>query len=221
MPQSELQPTTGVKQKRLGPRTVPIEHLLPHPLNANVMSEDLREKLRAHIKRTGRYPFVVVRPHPEDPGNWLGSALIFGEKDLHVVILRLDLTDSLVVALKEPIQAIQVQRRWVLWVQLLPGIASVIATGFALKISRESFKRARSESQDYINEARVLNASTTLIKIHNGTIQELLSKLGKTSKEQQARRDLEVAFRQEFLRPLNIVTWTPSFTNKKVQKAWE
>lgn len=70
MTQSELQPTTGVKQKRLGPRTVPIEHLLPHPLNANVMSEDLRDKLRAHIKRTGRYPFIVVRPHPEDPGKY-------------------------------------------------------------------------------------------------------------------------------------------------------
>jgi ParB-like chromosome segregation protein Spo0J len=26
------------------------------------MSEDLREKLKAHIRRTGRYPFLVVRP---------------------------------------------------------------------------------------------------------------------------------------------------------------
>ena len=70
MSQSEPHTRNQVKQKRLGPRTVPLEDLLPHPLNANVMSEDLREKLKAHIKRTGRYPFVVVRPHPEDPGKY-------------------------------------------------------------------------------------------------------------------------------------------------------
>jgi ParB-like chromosome segregation protein Spo0J len=49
---------------------VPLDDLIPHPLNANVMSEDLKEKLRAHIKRTGRYPFLVVRPHPEDPAKY-------------------------------------------------------------------------------------------------------------------------------------------------------
>jgi ParB-like chromosome segregation protein Spo0J len=53
---------------RIGPRMVPIEDLRPHPLNSNVMPEDLREKLKAHIHRTGRYPFVVVRPHPNEPG---------------------------------------------------------------------------------------------------------------------------------------------------------
>jgi ParB/RepB/Spo0J family partition protein len=46
---------------------VPLDDLVPHPLNSNVMSDDLREKLKAHIKRTGRTPFVVVRPHPDDP----------------------------------------------------------------------------------------------------------------------------------------------------------
>jgi ParB family chromosome partitioning protein len=49
---------------------VPLGDLLPHPLNANVMTEDLREKLKAHIKRTGRYPFLVVRPHPEADGKY-------------------------------------------------------------------------------------------------------------------------------------------------------
>jgi len=34
------------------------------------MPEDLREKLRAHIKRSGRYPFLVVRPHPTDPDKY-------------------------------------------------------------------------------------------------------------------------------------------------------
>ena len=42
---------------------IPLDDLVAHPLNANVMSEDLSEKLRAHIKRTGRYPHLVVRPH--------------------------------------------------------------------------------------------------------------------------------------------------------------
>lgn len=55
---------------RIGPRMVPLDELRPHPLNSNVMSEDLREKLKAHIKRTGRYPFLVVRPHPEELGKY-------------------------------------------------------------------------------------------------------------------------------------------------------
>ena len=58
------------EQKRLGPRRVPLDDLMPHPLNANVMPPEYRDKLRAHIKRTGRYPFLVVRPHPEEPGKY-------------------------------------------------------------------------------------------------------------------------------------------------------
>ena len=55
---------------RIGTRMVPLEDLLPHPLNSNVMSEDLRVKLFTHIKRTGRYPHLIVRPHPEQPGKF-------------------------------------------------------------------------------------------------------------------------------------------------------
>lgn len=55
---------------RVGPRMVALGDLLPHPLNSNVMSEDLQAKLRAHIKRTGRYPFLVVRPHPDETGKY-------------------------------------------------------------------------------------------------------------------------------------------------------
>ena len=55
---------------RVGPKMVALDDLLSHPLNSNVMSEDLQAKLRAHIKRTGRYPFLVVRPHPEQPGKF-------------------------------------------------------------------------------------------------------------------------------------------------------
>jgi len=49
---------------------IALDDLLPHPLNSNVMPEDLRAKLKAHIKRTGRYPFVVARPHPDEPGKY-------------------------------------------------------------------------------------------------------------------------------------------------------
>lgn len=59
---------SGQTGKRIGARMISIEDLRPHPLNSNVMPDDLREKLRAHIHRTGRYPFLVVRPHPDEPG---------------------------------------------------------------------------------------------------------------------------------------------------------
>ena len=55
---------------RIGPRMVPLDDLRPHPLNSNVMPEDLKAKLQAHIRRTGRYPFLVVRPHPDEPGKF-------------------------------------------------------------------------------------------------------------------------------------------------------
>ena len=63
-------PETRPGRTRIGARMVPLDDLLPHPLNANLMPDDLREKLRAHIKRTGRYPFLVVRPHPSEPGKY-------------------------------------------------------------------------------------------------------------------------------------------------------
>src|SRR5438093_6217138 len=56
--------------KRIGPRMVSLDDLQPHPFNSNVMPADLREKLKAHIKGTGRYPSVVVRPHPKGQGKY-------------------------------------------------------------------------------------------------------------------------------------------------------
>ncbi|MFH1833511.1 MAG: ParB N-terminal domain-containing protein [bacterium] len=61
---------TEATEKRVGPRMIPLEDLEAHPLNANIMPDDLREKLRAHIKRTGRYPHLIVRPHPERAGEY-------------------------------------------------------------------------------------------------------------------------------------------------------
>jgi ParB-like chromosome segregation protein Spo0J len=34
------------------------------------MSDEMREKLKAHIKRTGRYPYLIVRPHPDQPDKY-------------------------------------------------------------------------------------------------------------------------------------------------------
>ena len=60
----------SITGSRIGVRMIPLEDLLPHPLNSNVMPEDLREKLKANIKQSGRYPFLVVRPHSEDAGKY-------------------------------------------------------------------------------------------------------------------------------------------------------
>jgi ParB family chromosome partitioning protein len=49
---------------------VPLDDLVPHPLNANVMPDEMLAKLKAHIKRTGRYPHLIVRPHPTEPGKY-------------------------------------------------------------------------------------------------------------------------------------------------------
>lgn len=55
---------------RIGPRQIPLDDLVAHPLNSNVMPPDYREKLLAHMRRTGRYPFLVVRPHPIEAGKY-------------------------------------------------------------------------------------------------------------------------------------------------------
>jgi len=62
--------TRPLANARVGPKMIPLDDLVAHPLNSNVMPADLQEKLRAHIRRTGRYPFLVVRPHPEQPGKF-------------------------------------------------------------------------------------------------------------------------------------------------------
>lgn len=60
----------SLKGTRIGTRMVSLDDLVAHPLNANLMPPELREKLRAHIRRTGRYPFLVVRPHSEESGKY-------------------------------------------------------------------------------------------------------------------------------------------------------
>jgi len=43
---------------------IDISRLHPHPSNSNVMSDDLLDKLAAHLQNTGRYPPLIVRPMP-------------------------------------------------------------------------------------------------------------------------------------------------------------
>jgi len=47
---------------------VAIERLRAHSANANVMSREMLEKLKAHLREGGRYEPLVVRPHPEEAG---------------------------------------------------------------------------------------------------------------------------------------------------------
>ena len=60
----------NLKDARVGPKMVPLDDLVAHPLNSNIMSPELQEKLRVNIQRTGRYPFLVVRPHPHEVGKY-------------------------------------------------------------------------------------------------------------------------------------------------------
>jgi len=46
-------------------QSILLEKLLPHPGNCNRMSKADFARLCAHIKRTGRYEPIVVRPHPD------------------------------------------------------------------------------------------------------------------------------------------------------------
>jgi ParB-like chromosome segregation protein Spo0J len=59
-----------IDESRNTTRMVPLDDLVPHPLNANVMPDEMLAKLKAHIKRTGRYPHLIVRPHPRDAGKF-------------------------------------------------------------------------------------------------------------------------------------------------------
>lgn len=46
---------------------VRLEQLLPHPANANILSETQRDALAANISGSGRYPPLIVRTHPTEP----------------------------------------------------------------------------------------------------------------------------------------------------------
>lgn len=43
---------------------IALDHLDSHPDNANRMTPALLEKLTAHVRQSGEYPPLIVRPHP-------------------------------------------------------------------------------------------------------------------------------------------------------------
>ena len=47
---------------------IPLARLRPHPANPNVMFAEQRATLQRHIAETGRYPPLIVRPHPCEMG---------------------------------------------------------------------------------------------------------------------------------------------------------
>ena len=73
---------------------IPLDHLRPHPANANRMSADRLAALAANIARTGEYPPLVARPHPDEAGAW---QLLDGHQRL-TVLRRLGHTTALVFA---------------------------------------------------------------------------------------------------------------------------
>ena len=49
---------------------IPIDCLMPHPENSNLMTAEMLRKLRRHVERTGRYEPLTVRPHPNAEGKY-------------------------------------------------------------------------------------------------------------------------------------------------------
>lgn len=73
---------------------VPLDRLRPHPANANQMSAERLETLARNIARTGEYPPLVARPHPDEAGAW---QILDGHQRLNVLSC-LGHTDALVFA---------------------------------------------------------------------------------------------------------------------------
>jgi ParB family transcriptional regulator, chromosome partitioning protein len=65
MPNSSSSP--AVNERLL---SIPLERLHAHPGNANRMDPETFEKLRENMRREGKYPPVIVRPHPQKPGEF-------------------------------------------------------------------------------------------------------------------------------------------------------
>lgn len=47
---------------------VPLDRLRDHPMNANAMPRAMLATLKRHIAASGRYPPLIVRPMPGEPG---------------------------------------------------------------------------------------------------------------------------------------------------------
>jgi ParB-like chromosome segregation protein Spo0J len=87
---------TSTPPTRMVTRSIAVGDLVAHPMNANVLPEDLREKLAAHIRSTARYPHLIVRPHPKQEGRFEildGHHRLLVLKDLGHTQARCDVWD--------------------------------------------------------------------------------------------------------------------------------
>lgn len=80
MPRTKSTSSSRASEDRL--LRVPLADLRPHPANPNLMSDERLEKLAQNIAREGRYPPLVVRPHPESAGAY---QLLDGHQRLEVL----------------------------------------------------------------------------------------------------------------------------------------
>jgi ParB family transcriptional regulator, chromosome partitioning protein len=49
---------------------ISLDNLHPHPDNANCMTDETMRKLIEHLRESGRYPPIIVRPHPVHAGEY-------------------------------------------------------------------------------------------------------------------------------------------------------
>jgi ParB/RepB/Spo0J family partition protein len=49
---------------------ISLDKLHAHPDNANCMTDDVMRKLTDHLRESGRYPPITVRPHPQRQGEY-------------------------------------------------------------------------------------------------------------------------------------------------------
>ena len=68
MPEAASSSSSPASELQL--RAIALDLLYEHPLNANLMPEGRVEKLTHNIGRSGRYPPLIVRAHPELSGHF-------------------------------------------------------------------------------------------------------------------------------------------------------
>ena len=89
MPEAASSSSSPASELQL--RAIALDLLYEHPLNANLMPEGRVEKLTHNIGRSGRYPPLIVRAHPELSGRFQ----ILDGKHRVEALRRLELREAL------------------------------------------------------------------------------------------------------------------------------
>ncbi len=85
--------------------SVEINKLIAHPANPNRMSNSTFRKLAGHIKRTGNYEPVIVRPHPKHNGCYeiingehrVKALKKFGRQTCDCIVWQVDDSETLIL----------------------------------------------------------------------------------------------------------------------------